>query len=69
MGQDEYHLVVHVWIKNRNGEYLFRLKRQHHDFPDFVDTTERYPISTIAHKSLGYEEVDTPLNFKKSLVV
>jgi aminoglycoside 6'-N-acetyltransferase I len=32
------------------------------------DTTERYPISLIAHKSLGYEEVDTPLNFKKSLV-
>ncbi|WP_027636093.1 GNAT family N-acetyltransferase [Clostridium butyricum] len=32
------------------------------------DTTERYPISPIAHKSLGYEEVDVPLNFKKSLV-
>jgi len=88
MEQDEYHLVVHVWIKNSNGEfliskrtpnkifpnmwettvgsaiigedslnaalrevkeeigilllpsagkYLFRLKRQHHDFPDFID--------------------------------
>lgn len=89
MGQDEYHLVVHVWIKNRNGQflitkrtpnkkilpnmwettcgsaivgddslkavlrevkeeigidlspangkYLFKLKRQHFDFPDFVD--------------------------------
>lgn len=31
------------------------------------DTTERYPISPIAHKSLGYEEVDTPLNYRKSL--
>lgn len=89
MGQDEYHLVVHVWIKNNNGEFLitkrtpnkshlpnmwettvgsaivgddslkaalrevkeeigielspingkflFRFKRQQHDFPDFVD--------------------------------
>lgn len=88
MRQDEYHLVVHIWIKNSNGEFiftkrtsnktfsnmwqttggsaiggddslqaalrevkeeigidlsitngkcLFRLKRQHHDFPDFVD--------------------------------
>ena len=88
MRQDEYHLVVHVWIKNSNGDflitkrtpnksfpnmwettggsaivgddslnaalrevkeeigvdlsptngrYLFRIKRQHHDFPDFVD--------------------------------
>ncbi|MCB2354219.1 NUDIX hydrolase [Clostridium estertheticum] len=89
MGQDEYHLVVQVWIKNRhgeflitkrtpnktilpnmwettcgsaiigddslkavlrevkeeiginlspaNGKFLFRLKRQHFDFPDFVD--------------------------------
>ena len=33
------------------------------------DTTTRYPISPIAHKSLGYEEVDTPLNFRKSLVI
>ncbi|MBX4269605.1 NUDIX hydrolase [Clostridium estertheticum] len=89
MGQDEYHLVVQIWIKNRhgeflitkrtpnktilpnmwettcgsaiigddslkaalrevkeeiginlspaNGKFLFRLKRQHFDFPDFVD--------------------------------
>ncbi len=89
MGQDEYHLVVNVWIKNNNGEFLitkrtpnknmlpnmwettcgaaiidedglkatlrevkeeihidlsptngkclFKLKRQHNDFPDFVD--------------------------------
>jgi isopentenyldiphosphate isomerase len=89
MGQDEYHLLVHVWIKNSNGEflitkrspnkihlpnmwettvgaaiagenslkaalrevkeeigidllltkgeYLFRLKRQYQEFPDFVD--------------------------------
>lgn len=22
MGKDEYHLLVHVWIKNNNGEYL-----------------------------------------------
>jgi len=32
------------------------------------DTTERYPLSPIAHKSLGYEEVEIPLNFRKSLV-
>lgn len=32
------------------------------------DTNERYPISPIAHKALGYEEVDTPLNYKKSLI-
>jgi len=89
MRQDEYHLVVHIWIKNSkgeflitkrtpnkktlpnmwettvgsaisgedslkatlreakeeisidlsatNGKYLFRLKRQQHDFPDFID--------------------------------
>ncbi|AGK97543.1 NUDIX hydrolase [Clostridium pasteurianum] len=89
MEQDEYHLVVNVWIKNNNGEFLitkrtpnkqtfpnmwettcgaavigedslkaalrevkeeisidlsptngkclFRLKRQHNGFPDFVD--------------------------------
>jgi len=32
------------------------------------DTTERYPNSPIAHKSLGYEEVEIPMNFRKSLV-
>jgi 8-oxo-dGTP diphosphatase len=88
MNQDEYHLVVDIWIRNQSGEYLiskrtpnkhmpnmwettggsaivgdnslqaalrevseelgvslppakgkclFRLKRQHRDFPDFVD--------------------------------
>lgn len=89
MNQDEYHLVVHVWIKNKSGEFLitkrtpnkitlpnmwettcgsaivgddslkaalrevkeeisidlaptdgeflYRLQRQHHDFPDFID--------------------------------
>ncbi len=89
MAQDEYHLLVHVWIKNSNGEFLitkrtpnktilpnmwettvgsvivgedslkaairevkeetgvelspingkflFRIKRQQHDFADFVD--------------------------------
>lgn len=89
MRQDEYHLIVHIWIKNSNGEflitkrtpnkktlpnmwettvgsaiagedslkavlrevkeeisinlspesgkYLFRLKRQQYDFPDFID--------------------------------
>lgn len=88
MKQDEYHLVVHIWIQHSNGEFLitkrtpnktfpnmwetsggsaiagddsmqaalrevkeeigidltpangkclFRLKRQHHNFPDFVD--------------------------------
>ena len=31
------------------------------------DTNERYPISPIVHKLLGYEEVDSPFNFKKYL--
>jgi aminoglycoside 6'-N-acetyltransferase I len=32
------------------------------------DTNSRYPISSIAHKALGYEEVDIPLNFRKIIV-
>jgi len=103
--QDEYHLIVHVWIKNSNGEflitkrtpnkkilpnmwettvgsaiageesfetvlrevkeeididlsrakgkYLFRLKRQQHDFPDFIDVwlfNEDIDISKVKYQ-------------------
>jgi len=32
------------------------------------DTNERYPISPIAHKALGYQEVNIPLHYRKSLM-
>ena len=105
MGQAEYHLVVHVWIRNTNGEflitkrtpnknpfpnmwettvgsaifgeesleatlrevkeeigidlshnngkYLFRLKRQHHDFPDFIDVwlfEDNFDITEVVYQ-------------------
>jgi len=104
MRQDEYHLVVHVWIQNSHGEFLitkrtpnktfpnmwettggsavagessfeaalrevkeeigidlsptngtflFRIKRQHHDFPDFVDVwlfKENVDLSNVIYQ-------------------
>lgn len=32
------------------------------------DTNQRYPVSQTAHKALGYEEVDSSFNFKKTLI-
>lgn len=40
MGKDEYHLLVHVWIKNSNGEYLItkRAANKAH-LPNLWETT------------------------------
>jgi 8-oxo-dGTP diphosphatase len=39
MKQDEYHLVVHVWIKNSSGEYLISKRTPNKTFPNMWETT------------------------------
>lgn len=39
MGQDEYHLLVHVWIKNSNGEFLITKRAPSKNFPNMWETT------------------------------
>jgi 8-oxo-dGTP diphosphatase len=40
MKQDEYHLVVNVWIKNSNGEYLITKRSPNKSaFPNMWETT------------------------------
>jgi len=39
MTQDEYHLVVHVWILNSNGEFLISKRTPNKPFPNMWETT------------------------------
>ena len=39
MAQDEYHLVVHVWIKNSNGQYLISKRTPNKTFPLMWEST------------------------------
>jgi isopentenyldiphosphate isomerase len=39
MKQNEYHLVVHVWIKNDKGEYLIQKRTANKSYPLMWDIT------------------------------
>ncbi len=39
MQADEYHLVVHVWIKNSKGDYLISKRTPNKTFPNMWETT------------------------------
>lgn len=39
MKDDEYHLVVHVWIKNDKGEYLITKRTSNKTYPNMWETT------------------------------
>lgn len=39
MKPDEYHLVVHVWIKNDKGEYLITKRTPNKPYPNMWETT------------------------------
>ena len=39
MKQDEYHLVVHVWIRNSKGEYLISKRTPNKTYPNKWETT------------------------------
>jgi 8-oxo-dGTP pyrophosphatase MutT (NUDIX family) len=39
MGPDQYHLLVHVWIKNSNGEFLITKRTPNKIFPNMWETT------------------------------
>lgn len=39
MGQDEYHLLVHVWINNSKGEFLITKRTPNKIFPNMLERT------------------------------
>ena len=45
MKQDEYHLVVNVWIKNSNGKYLISKRTPNKTFPNMWETTSGSAIT------------------------
>lgn len=51
MSQDDYHLVVHVWIRNSRGQYLISRRTPNKTFPNMWETTGGSAI--IGDDSLG----------------
>jgi len=45
MARDEFHLVVHVWIMNRNGEFLIARRTPNKTFPGLWGTTGGSAVS------------------------
>lgn len=39
MGNGEYHLVVHIWLQNSNGEYLITKRSPNISYPNMWQTT------------------------------
>lgn len=39
MRQDEYHIVVHVWVKNSNSEYLITKRTPNKSYPNMWECT------------------------------
>ena len=39
MEKGDYHIVVHVWIKNSRGEYLITKRAPHKGWPNMWETT------------------------------
>lgn len=39
MKPDEYHLVVHIWIKNSKGQYLITKRTPNKTYPEMWETT------------------------------
>ena len=39
MKQDEYHLVVHIWIRNSKGQFLISKRTPNKTFPNMWETT------------------------------
>ncbi len=45
LGKGQYHLVVHVWIKNSRGEYLITKRAPNKGFPNMWETTSGSAVS------------------------
>ncbi len=57
MKQDEYHLVVHVWIRNSKGQFLISKRTPNKTFPNMWETTGGSAIKGEDSLSAALREV------------
>jgi 8-oxo-dGTP pyrophosphatase MutT (NUDIX family) len=57
MKQNEFHLVVHVWIKNDKGEYLIQKRTANKSFPLMWDITGGSAVTGDDSLSAALREV------------
>ena len=73
MKQDEYHLVVHVWIKNKKNQFLIQKRAPNKTFPNLWSITGGSAVSgddslTTALKET-FEEIGATLDPKNGKIV
>jgi len=73
MRQDEYHLVVHVWIKNAKGQFLIQKRAPNKTYANLWSITGGSAVSgddslKTALKE-AYEEIGVKLDPKRGLIV
>lgn len=57
----EYHLVVHIWVKNRNGEWLISKRTPNKTFPGMWEATGGSAITGEDSKTAAMREVKEEL--------
>lgn len=64
MRQDEYHLVVHVWISNSQGQYLISKRTPNKTYPLMWETTGGSAIAGDSSLQAALREVKEELGIK-----
>ena len=68
MKQDEYHLVVHVWIRNSKGQFLISKRTPNKTFPNMWETTGGSAIKGEDSLSAALREVREEIGINLSLI-
>lgn len=64
MRQDEYHLVVHVWISNSQGQYLISKRTSNKTYPLMWETTGGSAIAGDSSLQAALREVKEELGIE-----
>lgn len=64
MAQDEYHIVVHIWIKNSKGEWLISKRTPNKPYPNMWECTAGSAISGEDSINAAIREVNEELGIK-----
>jgi len=62
--KDEYHLVVHVWLKNSNNEFLISKRTPNKTFPNMWDTVGGSAIAGESSIIAAVREVEEEIGLK-----